>query len=56
MGFVTFDAAVHFYNLKPGLKAPAQIVVPDVNELFVPVPDVSIQRLLQLKLHTDAAC
>ena len=40
VGFVTYDAAVHFYSFKAGLHAPQMLVVPDVDELFMPVPEV----------------
>ena len=40
VGFVTYDSAVHFYSLKAGLHAPQMLVVPDVDELFMPVPEV----------------
>lgn len=39
VGFITFDKTVHFYNLKAGLKAPQVMVVPDIAELFIPIPD-----------------
>ena len=39
MGIITFDNSVHFYNLKSTLKQPQMMVVPDLTELFIPVPD-----------------
>ncbi|RHY06769.1 hypothetical protein DYB25_004865 [Aphanomyces astaci] len=45
VGFITFDNAVHFYNLKAGLTSPQMMVVPDINELFIPIPDELLVNL-----------
>ncbi|KAJ3044187.1 COPII coat Sec23p-Sfb3p heterodimer component [Rhizophlyctis rosea] len=37
VGFLTFDKAIHFYNLKAGLEQPQMLVVPDVEDIFVPL-------------------
>jgi protein transport protein SEC24 len=39
IGFITYDHAVHYYNLDPKLKNPQMLVVADLKELFVPLPD-----------------
>ena len=39
VGFITFDSAVHFYNLKSSLSQPQMLVVSDIDELFLPIPD-----------------
>jgi protein transport protein SEC24 len=39
IGFITYDNSVHYYNLAPDLKAPQMMVVSDLKELFVPLPD-----------------
>lgn len=39
IGFITYDNSVHYYNLAPDLSAPQMMVVSDLNELFVPLPD-----------------
>ena len=39
VGFITFDTAVHYYSLKPKTSNPQMMVVGDLKELFVPVPD-----------------
>ncbi|EQC35877.1 hypothetical protein SDRG_06627 [Saprolegnia diclina VS20] len=44
-GLITYDSHVHFYNLKAGLKAPQMMVVPDINELFIPIPDELLVNL-----------
>lgn len=37
VGFVTYDKAVHFYNVKDTLAQPQMMVVPDVEEMFMPL-------------------
>ncbi|KAI8824197.1 Sec23/Sec24 trunk domain-containing protein [Fimicolochytrium jonesii] len=37
VGIMTFDRAVHFYNLTPGLEQPQMLVVSDVADVFVPL-------------------
>ena len=39
IGFITFDNSVHYYNLGSGLSQPQMLVVSDLKELFVPLPD-----------------
>lgn len=39
VGFVTYDKAVHFYNVKETLAQPQMMVVPDVDEMFMPLLD-----------------
>jgi protein transport protein SEC24 len=51
IGFITFDTSVHYYSLKPGMANPKMLVVGDLNELFVPLPD---DLLVYLKDSRDA--
>ncbi len=37
VGFLTFDSALHFYNLKPTLSRPQMLVVTDVAEVYTPL-------------------
>ena len=39
IGFLTFDDSVHYYNLSSELSRPQMLVVSDLKELFVPLPD-----------------
>lgn len=39
VGFVTYSNVVHFYNVKGNLAQPQMLVVPDVQEMFVPLLD-----------------
>ena len=37
VGFLTFDSALHFYNLKASLSRPQMLVVTDVAEVYTPL-------------------
>jgi protein transport protein SEC24 len=39
VGFITYDNSVHYYNLGSDLSQPQMLVVSDLKELFVPLPD-----------------
>jgi len=39
MGIITFDSALHFYNLNSNLSQPQMLVVSDLEDLFLPLPD-----------------
>jgi len=39
MGIITFDTSLHFYNLNPSLSQPQMLVVSDLEDLFLPLPD-----------------
>ena len=39
VGFITFDSAIHFYNLKAGMKSPQMLVIPEIETPFAPHPD-----------------
>ncbi|POM66910.1 Protein transporter Sec24 [Phytophthora palmivora] len=45
VGFLTYDSSIHFYNLKSTLKAPQMMVVADLDELFIPIPDELLVNL-----------
>lgn len=34
----TFDSTIHFYSLRPGQAQPHMLVVPDVNDVYCPLP------------------
>lgn len=38
-GLITYDASVHFYNLRSTLKQPQMFVVSDTEKVFLPQPD-----------------
>ncbi|MCJ1390870.1 COPII coat Sec23p-Sfb3p heterodimer component [Xylographa bjoerkii] len=37
VGFVTFDKDIHFYNCNAGLEQPQMLVMPDIEDPFVPL-------------------
>lgn len=39
VGFITFDNGVHYYNMDPDMSNPQMLVVSDLKELFVPLPE-----------------
>ncbi|KAF2203056.1 Sec23/Sec24 family protein-like protein [Delitschia confertaspora ATCC 74209] len=39
VGIVTFDKEIHFYNLSPGLGQPQMLVMPDIEDPFVPLSE-----------------
>ncbi|CEM07675.1 unnamed protein product [Vitrella brassicaformis CCMP3155] len=39
IGIMTFDSSIHFYNLNGGLAQPQMLVVSDLEDLFLPLPD-----------------
>ncbi|XP_039029308.1 protein transport protein Sec24-like At3g07100 [Hibiscus syriacus] len=39
IGFITFDSTIHFYNMKSSLAQPQMMVVADLDDIFVPLPD-----------------
>ncbi|KAL1876368.1 hypothetical protein VTK73DRAFT_9437 [Phialemonium thermophilum] len=39
VGFVTFDKEIHFYNVSPALEQAQMIIMPDIEDPFVPLSD-----------------
>jgi protein transport protein SEC24 len=39
VGIITYDTSLHFYNLNPNLSTPQMLVVSDLEDLFLPLPD-----------------
>jgi len=54
IGFVTFDNTVHFYNLKSTLTQPQVLVVPDINNIFLPLPDDMLVNLQESRSIVNA--
>jgi len=54
VGFLTFDTALHFYNLRAGATQPQMVVVPEVAEPFAPLPDDLLVNLADSRSVVDA--
>ncbi|XP_072957641.1 protein transport protein SEC24 A-like isoform X1 [Typha angustifolia] len=39
IGFLTFDSTLHFHNLQSSLTQPQMMVVADLDDIFLPLPD-----------------
>ncbi|XP_022719190.1 protein transport protein Sec24-like At4g32640 [Durio zibethinus] len=37
VGIATFDSTIHFYNLKRALQQPLMLIVPDVQDVYIPL-------------------
>lgn len=53
VGFVTFDSAVHFYQLREGHPV-RQLVVGEVDEPFLPVPSTLLVNLVDARSAVEA--
>jgi len=53
IGFITFDSAVHFYNLKSSLSQPQMLVMPDLQEPFLPAHDDLLANLNESRALVD---
>ena len=49
IGIITYDSAVHFYNLSPGLSFPQMLVVSDIDDLFLPIADNTLVNVSETR-------
>ncbi|XXG44745.1 hypothetical protein AAC387_Pa02g0014 [Persea americana] len=54
IGFITFDSTLHFYNMKASLTQPQMMVVGDLDDIFVPLPDDLLVNLSESRSVVDA--
>ncbi|XP_042514505.1 protein transport protein Sec24-like At3g07100 [Macadamia integrifolia] len=54
IGFLTFDSTIHFYNMKSSLMQPQMMVVSDLEDIFVPLPDDLLVNLSESRNVVDA--
>ncbi|MFS7941472.1 putative Zinc finger, Sec23/Sec24-type, sec23/Sec24, trunk domain, sec23/Sec24, helical [Helianthus anomalus] len=54
IGFITFDSTIHFYNMKSSLTQPQMMVVSDLDDIFVPLPDDLLVNLSESRSVVDA--
>lgn len=49
IGFITYDSAIHFYNLMDGVAQPRMMVVSDIDDVFLPCPENLLVNLRESK-------
>ncbi|KAK4753049.1 hypothetical protein SAY87_021847 [Trapa incisa] len=49
IGFITYDSTIHFYNMKSSLIQPQMMVVSDLDDIFIPLPDDILVNLSESK-------
>ncbi|CAH9115403.1 unnamed protein product [Cuscuta epithymum] len=54
IGFITYDTTIHFYNMKSSLTQPQMMVVSDLEDTFVPLPDDLLVNLSESRAVVDA--
>ncbi|KAJ3703215.1 hypothetical protein LUZ61_006920 [Rhynchospora tenuis] len=54
IGFITFDSTLHFHNLKSSLTQPQMMVVPDLDDVFLPLPDDLLVNLSDSRNVVDS--
>ncbi|XP_073140729.1 protein transport protein SEC24 A [Henckelia pumila] len=54
IGFLTYDSTIHFYNMKSSLAQPQMMVVSDLDDIFVPLPDDLLVNLSESRSVVEA--
>lgn len=54
IGFITYDSTIHFYNIKSSLTQPQMMVVSDLDDIFVPLPDDLLVNLSESRSVVEA--
>ncbi|KAI5065089.1 hypothetical protein GOP47_0019784 [Adiantum capillus-veneris] len=54
IGFLTFDSTLHFYSLKSTLTQPQMMVVADLDDPFLPMPDDLLVNLSESRAVVEA--
>ncbi|XP_074169629.1 protein transport protein Sec24A isoform X3 [Rhinolophus sinicus] len=49
IGFITFDSTIHFYSLQEGLSQPQMLIVSDIEDVFIPMPENLLVNLNERK-------
>ncbi|KAM4676117.1 protein transport protein Sec24A [Discoglossus pictus] len=49
IGFITYDSTIHFYSLQEGLSQPQMLVVSDIDDVFIPMPENLLVNLNESK-------
>jgi protein transport protein SEC24 len=53
VGFLTFDTSLHFYSLRPSLSAPQMLVVAELDDPFLPLPEDLLVNLRDSRALAD---
>lgn len=53
VAIITFDTSIHFYNLRAGLSGPQMMVVPEIDDPFVPLPDELLVNLSESRAQVE---
>ncbi|XVE89833.1 hypothetical protein DITRI_Ditri20bG0026500 [Diplodiscus trichospermus] len=51
VGIATFDSTIHFYNLKRALQQPLMLIVPDVQDVYIPLETDVVVQLSECRQH-----
>ncbi|KAG9160306.1 hypothetical protein Leryth_024249 [Lithospermum erythrorhizon] len=54
IGFITYDSVVQFYEMKSSLSQPRMMVISDLDDIFVPLPDDLLVNLSESRNVVDA--
>ncbi|KAL7151477.1 hypothetical protein ABFS83_04G034000 [Erythranthe nasuta] len=54
IGFITYDSTIHFYNMKSSLMQPQMMVVSDLDDIFIPLPDDLLVNLSESRSVVEA--
>ncbi|KAF5727595.1 protein transport protein Sec-like [Tripterygium wilfordii] len=54
IGFLTYDSTIHFYNMKSSLTQPQMMVVSDLDDIFVPLPDDLLVNLSESRTVVES--
>ncbi|CAM6099065.1 unnamed protein product [Calypogeia fissa] len=54
IGFITFDSTLHFYSLKSSLTQPQMMVVAELDDPFLPMPDDLLVNLSESRTVVEA--
>ncbi|XP_004629423.1 protein transport protein Sec24A isoform X3 [Octodon degus] len=49
IGFITFDSTIHFYSLQEGLSQPQMLIISDIDDVFIPMPENLLVNLHESK-------
>ncbi|KFQ20184.1 Protein transport protein Sec24A, partial [Merops nubicus] len=49
IGFITFDSTIHFYSLQEGLSQPQMLIVSDIEDVFISMPENLLVNLNENK-------